>query len=658
MMEGSKSQFFAQLTWEDLQKWAGNDIVIRGKTYQKDGSVHDLGITPSGALIATVQGTLSYTTMVDVENGRLSSQCTCPYEISCKHAIATVIEFLNSLKKGTTVPAVADGDHRLNLLLKRMNFGDIGFSEFQNGKTVSDHTVSEAKKTRFDIDEYLGKQTREQLINLVKSIASRYPEVTDMLRDEKHLALGEVDTLVSSIRDRINSLMPLHGWDHDWDYGYGSREDFSEVRERLVGLLEGGHADSLIELGRDLLETGKRLEENSNDEWATGYEITECLEIVMKALSGSSRSPADRMLWMIDAELFDEYSLMPDTKDFWAEHRDASEWSLFADALLSRINGAVFRENNLQTFPEYRRDYITDHIILALEKSNRLSEIVPLCRDEALRTGSYERLAQWLIKTDQLGEAEEWLKKGIADTILSKPGIASGLHEMLCGVEEKKGDWFFLASLRGDDFFYRPGSDSLSMLLSASGKAGIQSEMKDAAMHYLETGVVLRIGDKPKNKKNEPIWPLPESGLADTERSGPRSFPLTESLMDIAIAEKKPSEVLRWYELYTGRKNNSLDFRYLYTNWDSRVAEAVSFAYPDKAITIWKGISEGLIGETKPKSYETASIYLAKIRNLLSGQGRIEEWDQYLRKIKESNRRKQRLLQVLDTIASGKIIDT
>ena len=658
MMENSKSQFFTQLTWDDLQKWAGIDIVARGKTYQGNGSVHDLGVTPSGALISNVRGTLDYTTIVDVENGELSSQCTCPYGIACKHAVATIIEFLDSLKKDITVPAVSGSDYRLSLFPGHVNSGSVGFSESHDKETVLDRAVPDTRG--FDIDGYLGKQTIEQLINFVKSIARRYPKVIDMLRDEAHLSHGEVDTVISSVVDRINSLMPLRGWEHerDWDDDYGSKEDFSEVREQITKLLEGGYADRLLGLSKDLLETGKRLVENTSDEWQTGSEITECLEIVIKALSRSSKSPAERMLWMTDAELSDEYDLMPDTKDFWAEDCDASDWSLFANILLSRINGAVLKEDNMRAFPEYRRNNLTDRIILALEKSNRLSEIIPLCKDEALRTGSYERLAQWLIKTDQLKDAEEWLKKGIVSTLPSKPGIASKLHEMLCDVEEKKEDWIFLASLRGDDFFSQPGSASLTMLLNASGKAGIQSEVRVAAMYYLESGVVLRKGDKPQNKKNEPVWLLPETGLADTEKSGSKSFPFVEALMDIAIAEKKPSEVLRWYGLYTEGKNNSRAVSYWYPNWDSKVAEAISHAYPDKAIAIWKGISEGLMNETKPKSYNKAAIYLAKIRNLLSGQGRIEEWDQYLRKIRESNRRKVRLLQVLDTITSGKIIDS
>ena len=47
---------FADLTWEDLEDWAGTTIVSRGRTYQRNSSVSDLGITPEGTLIAYVLG--------------------------------------------------------------------------------------------------------------------------------------------------------------------------------------------------------------------------------------------------------------------------------------------------------------------------------------------------------------------------------------------------------------------------------------------------------------------------------------------------------------------------------------------------------------------------------------------------------------------------
>ena len=36
---------FSKLTWEDLEEWAGTVIVGRGRPYQRNGAVGDLGRT-------------------------------------------------------------------------------------------------------------------------------------------------------------------------------------------------------------------------------------------------------------------------------------------------------------------------------------------------------------------------------------------------------------------------------------------------------------------------------------------------------------------------------------------------------------------------------------------------------------------------------------
>ena len=43
---------FSDLTWEDLQDWAGDKVVNRGKSYKR--AVEDLRVTADGALIAWV----------------------------------------------------------------------------------------------------------------------------------------------------------------------------------------------------------------------------------------------------------------------------------------------------------------------------------------------------------------------------------------------------------------------------------------------------------------------------------------------------------------------------------------------------------------------------------------------------------------------------
>ena len=68
---------FSDLTWNDIEEWAGGKIVSRGKSYQRQGLVSDLVITDDNSLIAWVDGTKRYAARVVVDEDRLlDSVCT------------------------------------------------------------------------------------------------------------------------------------------------------------------------------------------------------------------------------------------------------------------------------------------------------------------------------------------------------------------------------------------------------------------------------------------------------------------------------------------------------------------------------------------------------------------------------------------------------
>ena len=120
-MKKSKSEFFKKLTWSNIHAWAGGTISSRGQSYQRSQAVCDLALTPDGGLIAWVQGTECYVTKVDVEDEYLTSDCTCPYGGTCKHAVAVVLDYLEKLKQSLKVPTVNVNDERLLLLSGEMD---------------------------------------------------------------------------------------------------------------------------------------------------------------------------------------------------------------------------------------------------------------------------------------------------------------------------------------------------------------------------------------------------------------------------------------------------------------------------------------------------------------------------------------------------------
>ena len=71
-------------------------------------------------------------------------------------------------------------------------------------------------------------------------------------------------------------------------------------------------------------------------------------------------------------------------------------------------------------------------------------------------------------------------------------------------------------------------------------------------------------------------------------------------LIDIAIFEKKPDEVLRWYDAQKAGGLKSFG----YASRSQEVATAVQAVYPERAIVIWKHLVEGNINLVNVKGYE------------------------------------------------------
>ncbi|MBI4023708.1 MAG: SWIM zinc finger family protein [Verrucomicrobia bacterium] len=105
-MSSKRQRSFAEITWEDLEDWAGSRVVGRGRGYKS--CVSDLRSTTDGALLAWVQGTDQYATQIGFDaQGQLFSHCTCPYGVACKHAevLADLTDQV-ALKDGNTAKLV------------------------------------------------------------------------------------------------------------------------------------------------------------------------------------------------------------------------------------------------------------------------------------------------------------------------------------------------------------------------------------------------------------------------------------------------------------------------------------------------------------------------------------------------------------------------
>jgi uncharacterized Zn finger protein len=682
---GKDRPAWAKLTWDDLTEWAGSRSVERGRTYQRGGRVRDLAVSDDGALLAWVQGTHRYATTVELGprgagDDRLQSRCTCPVGVACKHAVAVVLAYLEALRQQTPVPQADPDDRRWDLLSEEYSeddeFEDEEDEEDEEGDEDEDEYAEEEEPRprrrssrgrgagKADLRAFLQARSTEELVDLVAGLAQRYPEVAEELRERAALGAGRMDELVRRARREIDELTSEPAWENHWS-GEGEIPDYSGLERRLEQLLEHGQADAVLDLGRRLLEKGLTQVEESHDEGETASGIARCLDVVFRAVPRSSLPNPKKLLYVIDACLQDDYDLIQEVDEVLSGPWSQADWSAVADELARRL--AKLRRPGAEFHDRYRRDRLSNWLVDALEKAGREDEALALCEAEAPITHSYDRLVRRLVAARRLDDAVRWATEGIQKTAAEWPGIANSLRGQLREIAQSRRDWPLVAAHRAEEFFDRPSVEGYRTLLKAAAKAGCEEQVRAGALQFLETGKpptpagpaqAVGKGRKPKAASKQGAWPLPT--LPRPEPSRRRGFtpepgPHLGVLLDLAIAEKRPDDVLAVYDRLRASRGNT--YWGGYGGEDERVADAVAATHPDRALAIYRKHAEGLIAQTNVSAYEEAARYLRKARKVLHKLGRDAEWDRLVATIREQNARKRRLLEVLDGLTGRPIIE-
>jgi uncharacterized Zn finger protein len=463
--------------------------------------------------------------------------------------------------------------------------------------------------------------------------------VRDALAARQMLTNDNPDQLEAEVLEQISAATAERGWHDSWD-DEGYAPDYGPVIDGLKRLLEQGHADAVVRLGKHLLEAGISQVEQSHDDGETALDVAACLSLVFEALPTSSLAPHEQINWTINALLRDPYDLCHGALEVLEQPYPSEAWSTVADELLSQLNELPVGAGDFSR--EYRRRQVTDFAILALEEAGRGDEIIPLCEREAQVGSGYQRLVERLLAAGRRTEAEQWARTGIAATIRQSPGIASALHEVLCTLRGEAGDWVMVAALRAGTFFDSPSLSTLRVMTAAAEQAGVATAVRAAALHFLESGQLPRRVERTVSGTNIPVWPLPETDIPPAERRYPLQFPQLGLLIELAISEGQPAQVLRWYD----RRGT---VRYAQINEDA-VADAVAQVYPERAASIWQALAEARIAQTSPAAYQEAALFLRKLRRVWAERGKAAEWRGYVEQLRAANKRKRRLVETLDVL--------
>lgn len=655
------------VTWDDVTNWAGARSVMRGRAYQRGGRVHGLAVSRDGKLSATVSGTRSYTTGVWWEANTLRSRCTCPVGWNrCKHAVAVLATYLDMLAKSAVAPVEDEADDRWEELANSNlseapsddfdDSDDDSESENEEGPRVSLRCTNDAK-----IRKHIDAKSREELAELVWSLTQRFPELHKEFCEQIALGEGDADRLIAGARKELRRVTSEPGWRNYWK-GEGYTPDFGRLARYLDRMIEVGQADAVVKLSREIIAQGMEQIGQSDDEGETATAFAECLPPIFRAVNHSKMSASQKLIFAIDADLRDEYSVVEsDLLDTVFEcNTSPSDWSAAADVLAGRLKSEVRSGSKFRD--KYQREQITDWLVKALTRAGRDSEIIAVREREARITGSYERLVPLLIEQKRYDDAERWATEGIQKTAKEAPGIAHQQAKAMADLARSRKQWKVVAAYAAFKFFDRPGCDKFSALVASAKRAGCLATARQQALEFLETGR-LPFSVTAKNNGSggvtfRPDWPLPmPEYLLPLLRNGD-SHPRYDILIDMAIAEQNPDQVLRWFDLWRAAAKRQRVGSYGFGSYADSVAAAVAEAHPERALEIYRGCVDANLKQANISAYETVAAYLKKMRPVLKSLDRGPEWNDLVTEIRVNYRNRPRFMEILDRLEARPILQT
>lgn len=148
-----------------------------------------------------------------------------------------------------------------------------------------------------------------------------------------------------------------------------------------------------------------------------------------------------------------------------------------------------------------------------------------------------------------------------------------------------------------------------------------------------------------------PLW--------NTEsRFRPAAGPHFHVLIDMAIADRRHDDVLRWYDaMLAGHKPRGGMYRYGSGGYADGVAAAVAESHPERSLDIYRQRVNDHLPNAGVSSYEAIAGYLRKMRPIFQQLHRESEWDGLLADIRLHYKNRPRFMEILDRLDPRPIVE-
>lgn len=481
--------------------------------------------------------------------------------------------------------------------------------------------------------EFIDSRSPRQLREILHELVAESPQAARYVKDRVMALTEGPSALLSALRREIDEVCDSGSyWDaHDREW---AGPCFDRVQSLLKELIAAGGADEVATLGEDLIQRFSQVVAECHWDDGLSYELRPSVELVVAAVKKSSWSPEERLVWALDVVLDDEYGLADVVEDYLRARHSRKSWDIAAEHLLDRLADLSRARSDKENAGSWRRRHLVRFVVDALERAGRKDEVTALLEEEAVSFGLWDLLIDHLMPAGRYDDVEDRIAKCLPELTASLPGVAARFRGLLREIKARAKDWAAVAVMEAFEFTEAPCVERYRSTEKAANKVECWEAVRRTLLSHLQTG-------KPPWRQSD--WPLaqPQAMLTAGRRRSGSAYPDHSTLIDLAISERDPEQVLIWYDRQKASRGMS-------GVADEHVAEAVRDHAPERAIEIWQTLALRQINHTTPAAYQAAGRYLRKVKQTMTKVGQTEGWCRYLATLREAHRRKRRLLEVLD----------
>lgn len=557
----------------------------RGVNYYNEGRVQSL-LIDGNEITAKVSGTYNYRVSLDIQDGNIKGDCSCPMGDGgyfCKHCVAVGLAFL-------------DG----------------------KGLSVSSKKKNTAKVTMEDIHRYLASKSKPELLDMLMDQVKK----NDAFREKLflHLAANRKGKIaIDTFRQAIEKA--TSGYDYDYlRQGYYDDDnscDIYDVVDSIEGLLKDGYAEEVMELAEYAIDRCDGAMEQRGDCDDLYSNVERLMDLYYTACQQAKPDP----------EVFAEKLFKLSLENSWFR-RSITKFS----HILGKKGMTVYRQRAFEQWEkispleanekkEYSglRSNITTIMETLAEMDDGLEMLVSVYRKSLTAPWDYLKIAKLYKEHKQRDKALEWAEKAIA---------VFGRKEALKSVGQ------FLAE---EYHFRRRHDEAMKIVWDQFTEHVNLNSYQDLKKH----AECCKQWEQWRLKALEGIEAEIGKGMRKAQKSRCSFSRFTDHslLVEIFLWEKDPEKA--WQEATTGGCSTSL--------W-LKLAKERQVKYPEDSLKIYKSVIEPIVEQTNNDAYREAVKYIKAIKKLMGKLGKKKEFAAYLAQIKIQFKRKRNLMKMLANI--------